>query len=70
MCYGAPAGDAASSESSEYITDEDIAEMRSDLQEIPGINSKSIDDFATTLTKFRKHSTEEETLEGVVSTFS
>lgn len=69
MSLAAPTADAASSESSEYLTDADIAEMRSDLKDVPDIDSKSLDDFANTLSKFRKQSTDEETLEGVVSVF-
>lgn len=65
----APTKDKASSESSEYFSDADIAEMRVDLKDIPGMDPKSIDKFATTLAKFKKNSTEDETMEGVVSYF-
>lgn len=63
----APAGNATSSDSNEYFTDSDIAEMRSDLKEIPGINPKLIDDFADVFAKFRKNATENEVIEAVVS---
>lgn len=69
MCLGAPAGDTATSGSSEYFTDADITEMRSDLKDIPGLNPKSVDNFTNMLKKFRKNSTDDETLEGVVSIF-
>lgn len=69
MCLGAPAGDSASSDSSEALTDSDISEMTSDLKDIPGINQKSIDEFTNAMKKFRKQSTDEETMEGVVSVY-
>lgn len=65
----APTGEKASSDSSEYFSDADIAEMRTDLKDIPGMDPKSIDHFVTTLAKFKKNSTEEETMEGVVSIY-
>lgn len=69
MCLGAPAGDTATSDSSEYFTDADITDMRTDLKDIPGLNPKSVDNFTNMLKKFRKNSTDDETLEGVVSIF-
>lgn len=63
----APAGDASSSESGEYFTDADIHKMCSDLKEMPGINLKSVDGFANVLKKFRKNSSKDETIDGVVS---
>lgn len=63
----APAADGSGSESKEYFTDADIREMCSDLKELPGINSQSVDDFANVLKKFRKNSSKDETIDGVVS---
>lgn len=63
----APADDAPSSESGEYFTDADIREMSANLKDLPGINSKSVDEFANVLKKFRKNSSKDETIDGVVS---
>lgn len=67
MCSGAPAAQTDSGESREYLTDAQISEFSSALNEVSGLDPESVDRLEIAMTKFKENSTDEEAVEGFVS---